>query len=500
LIFRLIGFAEEVFVQRLNGFIGFFVLLGIAFLFSSNRKAIRWKTVRWGITLQVLFALLVLKGAWLSRGLSWFPLSLPSFSALILAEWLFFRLLPSVRPWRLTIPSSYLRVFLGVQVVFGIVSFNLVARFFVFMREVVNRLIAYSGEGARFVFGALALEQGDKSAGFIFAFQVLPTIIFVASIFAILYYLGVMQVVVRRVSRLMARCLGSSGAESVSVAASIFMGQTEAPLTIRPYLAEMTQSELMTVMTAGMAHVSGGIMAAYVLVAHVDVVHLLTAVIMTAPGAIMISKIMVPETEIPKTGTDVQVDVPQMDVNLVDAAARGAAEGMKLALNVAAMLVAFIALVALANGVLGFTYQGLVSAVHRVSPEGKLADMLAQHFPRNLQDILGTLFRPIAWAMGVNWKDSFVVGNLLGTRMVLNELVAFLQLGQIGQHLEPRSFIISTFALCGFANFASIAIQVGGIGALVPSRRHDLATLGIKAMIAGTVANFLSATIAGMIL
>jgi CNT family concentrative nucleoside transporter len=487
-------------MQRLNGFIGFFLLLGIAFLLSSNRKAIRWKTVRWGIALQLLFALLVLKGTWLSRGLSWFPFSLPGFAALILAEWLFFRYLLQTRMWPLKPPSRYLRVFLWAQVIFGIVSFNLVARLFVGMREVVNRLIAYSGEGARFVFGALASERGDQSAGFIFAFQVLPTIIFVASIFAILYYLGVMQVVVRRVSKLMTRWMGSSGAESLSVAASIFIGQTEAPLTIRPYLAEMTQSELMTIMTAGMAHVSGGIMAAYVLVAHVDVVHLLTAVIMTAPGAIMVSKIMVPETEIPKTGSDVPVDIPRTDVNLVDAAARGASDGMKLAVNVAAMLIAFIALVALANGILGFTYQGLVSAVQRVNPEGKFAEMLVHHFPRNLQDILGTVFRPIAWAMGVSWKDSFAVGNLLGTRMVLNELVSFLQLGQIGPSLEPRSFIISTFALCGFANFASIAIQVGGIGALVPSRRHDLAALGIKAMIAGTIANFLSATIAGMIL
>ena len=359
----------------------------------------------------------------------------------------------------------------------------------------MNRLIAYSSEGATFVFGVLGSDKAEKGLGFVFAFQVLPTIIFVASIFAILYYLGLMQGVVKHVSRVMSRFMGSSGAESVSVAASIFMGQTEAPLTIRPFLSEMTRSELMTVMTAGMAHVSGGIMAAYVLVAHVDVVHLLTAVVMTAPGAIMVAKIMVPETEAPKTSGDVEVVIPRTDVNLVDAAARGASEGMHLALNVAAMLIAFIALVALVNGILGFLHRGIIS----LALSGSLG-VLASHFPENLQQILGVVFRPIAWAMGVSWKDSFQVGNLLGTRLVLNEFVSFLQLGQIGSSLDPRSFIITTFALCGFANFGSIAIQVGGIGALAPSRRHDLAALGIRAMIAGTIANFLSATIAGMIL
>jgi CNT family concentrative nucleoside transporter len=294
--------------------------------------------------------------------------------------------------------------------------------------------------------------------------------------------------------------MGSSGAESVSVAASIFMGQTEAPLTIRPFLPEMTRSELMTIMTAGMAHVSGGIMAAYVLVAHVDVVHLLTAVVMTAPGAIMVSKIMVPEVQLPKTRGDVDVSIEVTDVNLVDAAARGASEGMHLALNVAAMLIAFIALVALANGCLGFFHQGIVLAAAKLPNSLAFLGAVQHYFPENLQQILGVVFRPIAWAMGVSWKDSFQVGSLLGTRMVLNEFVSFLQLGQIGSTLDARSFVITTFALCGFANFSSIAIQVGGIGALAPSRRHDLASLGIKAMLAGTIANFLSATIAGMIL
>jgi len=320
----------------------------------------------------------------------------------------------------------------------------------------------------------------------VFATQVLPTIIFIASVFAILYYIGLMPLVVRFFAKIMSRFMGVSGAESTSVAASIFMGQTEAPLTIRPFLPEMTMSELMTVMTAGMAHVSGGIMAAYVLVAKVDVIHLLTAVIMTAPGAIMMAKIIVPEVDQPKTGGDVEVVVPKQDVNIIDAAGRGAIEGLHLSLHVAGMLIAFIALVALVNGMFG--------AVHNA----------IGWFPASLDILLGWLFRPIAWAMGVAWKDTMQVGYLLGTRMVLNEFVAFAKLGEImkaNPHaLDPRSFVITTYALCGFANFSSIAIQIGGIGSLAPSRRGDLARLGLRAMFAGTLANFLTATIAGMLL
>jgi len=280
----------------------------------------------------------------------------------------------------------------------------------------------------------------------------------------------------------MTRFMGVSGAESTSVAASIFMGQTEAPLTIRPFLPDMTRSELMTIMTAGMAHISGGIMAAYVLIAKVDVIHLLTAVIMTAPGAIMMAKMVVPEEEEPKTGGDVEVVVPQQDVNVIDAAGRGAIEGLHLSLNVAGMLIAFIALVAMVNGMFGYVH-------------GFLA-----WFPASLDILLGWIFRPIAWAMGVAWKDSLQVGNLLGTRMVLNEFVAFAKLGPIADSLDHRSFVIATYALCGFANFSSIAIQIGGIGSLAPTRRGDLARLGLRAMIAGTLANFLTATIAGMLL
>ncbi len=293
-----------------------------------------------------------------------------------------------------------------------------------------------------------------------------------------------MQMVVRFFAKMMSRFMGASGAESTSVAASIFMGQTEAPLTIRPFLPEMTMSELMTIMTAGMAHISGGIMAAYVLVAKVDVIHLLTAVIMTAPGAIMMAKIIVPETDQPKTGGDVEVVVPKQDVNIIDAAGRGAIEGLHLSLNVLGMLIAFIALVALVNGTFAWVH------TH------------AAWFPPSLDIVLGWIFRPIAWAMGVSWKDSLTVGNLLGTRMVLNEFVAFAKLGEpgVGSSLARRSFIITTYALCGFANFSSIAIQIGGISSLAPTRRGDLARLGLRAMFAGTLANFLTATIAGMLL
>jgi CNT family concentrative nucleoside transporter len=265
-----------------------------------------------------------------------------------------------------------------------------------------------------------------------------------------------------------------SGAESLNVAASIFMGQTEAPLTIRPYLPRMTESELMTVMTSGMAHISGGIMAAYILFG-IEAQHLLTAVIMTAPGTLMMAKIFVPETETPETMGTVRLQVERTDVNVIDAAGRGTSEGLALALNVGAMLISFMALIALVNFLLGLV--GL-----------------------SLPLIFGWIFAPVAWSMGVPWHDAPVIGNLLGTRMAVNEFVAYSQLGPMKGSLDPRSFTIATFALCGFANFSSIGIQIGGIGALAPTRRHDLARLGLRAMLAGTLANFVTATIAGFLL
>jgi CNT family concentrative nucleoside transporter len=267
-------------------------------------------------------------------------------------------------------------------------------------------------------------------------------------------------------------------------AASIFMGQTEAPLTIKPFLAGLTESELFVIMTSGMAHVSGSVMAAYVKVAGVDITHLLTAVIMTAPATIMLAKIFIPETEKPATAGRVDIKIEKTAVNVIDAAAQGAGDGLHLALNVAGMLIAFLALIAMLNGILGWA--------HTLPLMGWL--------PPSLERIFGIVFAPIAWLMGVPWKDAFNVGNLLGTRLVLNEFVAFLNLGPMKATLDPRSFTIATYALCGFANFSSIAIQIGGIGALAPSRKSDLARLGLRAVAAGTMANFMSACIAGMLL
>jgi CNT family concentrative nucleoside transporter len=465
-------------VERFSALIGFVLILAIAYLMSNNKHAIRWKTVFWGLLLQIVTAVAVLKGRQIAEvfGMAGSQaMAALVFVAVAIITWFIARKL-SERSRR------FVWYGFGVVAAFLFLAYNLLAYIFEQMKHVVNQLIAYTQEGSKFVFGVLG-DPANTNIGFIFATQVLPTIIFIASIFAILYYIGVMQLVVTFFAKLMSRFMGASGAESTSVAASIFMGQTEAPLTIRPFLPEMTMSELMTIMTAGMAHISGGIMAAYVLVAKVDVIHLLTAVIMTAPGAIMMSKIIVPEVEKPTTGGDVEVVVPKQDVNVIDAAGRGAIEGLHLSLNVAGMLIAFIALVALVNGIFG------------------AVNSYWAWFPASLDIVLGYIFRPIAWALGVTWKDSLTVGNLLGTRMVLNEFVAFAKLGEpgVGSSLDPRSFVITTYALCGFANFSSIAIQIGGIGSLAPSRRGDLARLGLRAMIAGTLANFMTAAIAGML-
>jgi concentrative nucleoside transporter, CNT family len=339
----------------------------------------------------------------------------------------------------------------------------------------VTSILGAALDGARFVFGD-ALVAADGPVGFVFAVRVLPTVIFVAALFAVLYHLGIMQWIVRGFAIVMAWLMGTSGAESLNVAASLFLGQTEAPLTIRPYLARLTKSELLTVMTSGMAHVSGGVMAAYI-AAHVEARHILTAVIMTAPGSIMISKILVPETEKPETLGTVQSAEASTDANLLDAAARGTRDGLHLALNIAAMLIAFVGLIALIN-------KGLALIGY------------------DLQSILGWGMMPVAYLMGVPLENVREVGKLLGTRTVLNELIAYNGLGTLieGNRLMERSVVIASFALCGFANISSIGIQLGGIGALVPERRHDLARLGARALLAGTLANYLSACIAGVLL
>lgn len=342
----------------------------------------------------------------------------------------------------------------------------------------VQTVLEQSYRGSAFVFGALGLQGGgDSGLGVVFAFQVLPTIVFVASLFSILYYVGIMQVIVKGLAWAMMRTMGTSGAESLSVAASIFMGQTEAPLTIRPFLAKLTESELFTVMVAGMASVSGAILGAYVSIGKVPIEWLLTAVAMTAPISLVMAKLLVPETEQPETAGHVEVDLPKTDANVLDAAATGASEGLKLALNVGAMLIAFIALVALCNVVLGvFTIGGEALTLER---------------------LLGWGFMPIALLMGTPLGEAQDVGMVLGTRTVLNELVAFEMLREVSSTLSPRSEAISTIAICGFANVSSIGILIGGLGSLVPSRKSDIARLGLRALVAATLANFTSACVAG---
>lgn len=345
----------------------------------------------------------------------------------------------------------------------------------------VQAVLEQSYEGSAFVFGALgAARGGDSGLGTIFAFQVLPTIVFIASLFSILYYLGVMQLVVRGLAWLMMRTMGTSGAESLSVAASVFMGQTEAPLTIKPFLERLTESELFLVMVGGMASVSGAILGAYVAIGQVPIAHLLTAVAMTAPISIVMAKLMVPETGKPETMGTVDVDVPKTDANVLDAAASGAGDGLKLALNVGAMLIAFVALVALVNVLLGVLTLG-----------GE---------PLTLQRVMGWLFFPVAVLMGTPVAEAEGVGSVLGTRIVLNELYGFEMIRELGSQLSARSQGIATFAICGFSSISSIGILIGGLGGLAPSRKHDIARLGLRALVAATLSNFASACVAGALL
>jgi CNT family concentrative nucleoside transporter len=387
------------------------VIFAAATLLSKNRKAIPWRTVGIGLGLQILVALFVLRTG------------------------------------------------------FG---YNLMTKVSGAFVSVLNCSFA----GSEFVFGDLGKHQ--SSFGFVFAFQALPMIIFVAALMSILYYLRIIPVLVTLTGKAMARLMGTSGAESLEVAASILMGQTEAPLVIRPYLKDLTESELMTIMTAGMAHIAGSVFGAYVLFG-AEARHLLTAVVMTAPGTIVLSKMLIPETGHPLTAGNVKLTEEGKPINLLDAASRGVSDGLHLALNVAAMLVAFVALIYLVNLGLGA-------------------------FHTTLQTLLGYPLAPVAWLLGVPWKDAATVGNLMGTKVVVNEFVAFSMLGPLKGHIAERSFTIATFALCGFANFSSIGIQIGGIGALAPTRKQDLARLGFRALIAGTLANYLAAAIAGLLL
>jgi len=416
-------------VGRFTGLLGMAAILLGCYAASTNRRAIRLRTVLWGLGLQIAFAFLVLRWSW------------------------------------------------------GRLAFQTAG-------NLVNRLLDYSFAGSGFVFGVLGIKHSPL--GMFFAFQVLPTIIFIAALFAVLYHFGVMPFLIRQAARVMTWLMGASGAESLNVAASIFMGQTEAPLTIRPYLPEVTRSELMTIMTSGMAHVSGGIMGAYILYG-IEAKHLLAAVIMTAPGTLLVAKMLVPETETPVTAGRVEMAALPRDRNALGALARGTIDGLHLALNVAAMLISFLAMIYLVDGLLGALHGWLLRHGWLIAAGHELV-------PASLEQLFGWVLAPVAWLVGVPWRDCPTIGNLLGVRMVLNELVAFSRLGALKGSLDPRSFTIATFALCGFANFSSIGIQIGGIGALAPNKKDELARLGVRAMLAGTMANLLSASIVGIFL
>ncbi len=421
-------------IERLISFSGIFVLLGIAWLMSNNRRKIPYRTVWVGIALQLLFAVIILR----------------------------------TKP--------------------GLLLFD-------YSRLVINKLLSFTDYGSAFLFGNIYRSTPDivrelggsgpfqlvdgatghfVNIGTIFAIHVLPTIIFFASLMSILYHWGVMQRIVAAMAWIMTKAMKVSGAESLSAASNIFVGQTEAPLVIKPYVATMTMSELMAIMVGGFATVAGGIMAAYVRFG-IDPGHLMAASVMSAPAALVMAKIIYPETQKPKTADSVHVNIEKTTENVIDAAAQGAAEGLKLALNVAAMLLAFIALIAMLNYGLGFLHT-------------------------SLKQIFGYIFMPISFFMGVPTKDLVEFGNLLGTKISINEFVAYVELGAVKSQLSPRTVIIATYALCGFANFSSIAIQIGGIGGIAPNRRSDLAKLGLRAMFGGALASWLTATIAGMII
>lgn len=391
--------------------LGIAVILLVCYLLSSNRKAIQPRIILWGLGLQFALAAFVMR--------------------------------THVGYWLLD------RISLGIV-----------------------WLLGFSRAGSEFVFGKLADPNG--SLGTLFAFQILPIIIFIAALFSILYYLRVLPFIVGLGGKLMFRLMRTSGAESLEVVASIVMDQTSAPLVIRPYLDGLTQSELMTVMTAGMAHISGAMLGAYVLLG-ADARHLLTAVVMTAPGTILITKMLIPETGKPATGGRADFEVRETYTNILDAIARGVTDGLHLALTVAAMLIAFVALIALSNGMLGKMHT-------------------------SLQEIFGYALAPAAWIIGVSWHDARAVGSLMATKLVLNEFLAFAMLGPLKGHIAARSYDIAQYAICGFSNFGSIGIQIGAIGALAPNRKSDLARLGFRALFAATLANYLSAAIAGIFL
>ena len=436
------------FATIIRGIIGLLFTASLAFVFSNNKKRINWKLVGVGIVLQFVFAFLVI------------------------------------------------RTDLGREI------FHFISKFFVY-------LFNFAGEGAQFVFGSLAKgPETSGSLGFFFAFQVLPTIIFFATLMAILYYLGIMQRIVQGIAWIMLRLMNTSGAESLDVAANTFIGQTEAPLVIRPYLPTLTNSELFTIMTSGMAHIAGGVLAAYMQMlalayakaqgAPIDqsqvyfAGHLLAACIMAAPATMVVAKMMIPETSDPVTMGTVKIKIERTYSNVIEAAAGGAGDGVRLALNLGGMLIAFIAVIALINSLLG--YVGGISGLNEVCQTNF-------HRPLSLELLFGLVFQFIAYIIGVPWNDALNVGALMGVKLVVNEFVAYLQMSELVSNgvLSGKAMVIATYALCGFANFSSIAMQIGGISPLAENRRGDIAKLGLRAVLGGTIATWMTASIAGML-
>ncbi len=447
----------EFLISLLRGIGGLIILLGIAFLFSNNKRRINWRLVGTGIFIKVLFAILIIHSETLR---SWF----------FILGW----------------PKDAVN-WLGTAIV---------------------SLLGFTTEGSKFVFGKLANSYGPDSLGFYFAFQVLPTIIFVSALTSLLYYLGILQLVVKGMAWVMAKLLGTSGAESLSNTANIFVGQTEAPLLIRPYIEKMTNSELLTIMIGGMATIAGGVMASYIQmlgqtfaeVYKISIqeaqikfaVQLLAASTMAAPASLVVGKILFPETGDPVTKGTVKLKVDKNASNVIEATATGAADGLQLALNVAGMLLAFIALIALINYI--FTGIGDLIGIN---------NYLRATFgaPLSMQLIFGVVLRYLAVGIGVPWNDAFSFGSLIGTKVVLNEFVAYVDLTTIikAGTMSPKGMMMAAYALCGFANFSSIAIQIGGIGPLAPSRKKDIASLGLKAVLGGTIATLMTATLAGIL-
>ncbi len=534
--------------------LGMLTLLGLAWALSFHRRHVRLRPVAWGIGLQFLFALVILRRdawSWFAMGVlgllvvvyilqadhrrlggGWAPVAGAAAVAVGLG-WAAARFAAPQLPWFLgglvvfLAVNGWARRFQAAQrwagallVVFGVataVSRGVYGReLFSVFSEKVAAFLNLSDYGARFLFGNLADPKyffpGEGAAwpgfGFLFAFKVLPTIVFFGAVMGILYHLGVMQRVIEAVARFMRWTIGTSGAETLSCTANVFVGQTEAPLLIRPFLGELTPSELLTVMVGGFATIAGGVLAGYIAMG-IPAGHLIAASVMSAPAALVIGKIIYPELEHSTTAGDTELPPLGSAGNVIEAATAGITDGLKLAVNVGAMLLGFIALIAVIDVILNFgdrLIDGMLLGGERVTyGSGGMSPVTGEFvgiFPGSLQTLFGTLLRPLAWLMGVPWAEASRVGNLLGIKLSLNEFVAY---GQLGTYLHEgvlgeRAVIISTYALCGFANFASIGIQIGGISALAPERRKDLARLGLKAMFGGALASWLTATIAGILL